>query len=218
MEKTPDPVLEKGNSLARPISPPASWLRCQSELALDDMLIGSSLLAMPSAEEIHFALILRDLSEGTRRLAIELPNTWLHCVYIDPVHCGTVHDFGKRLAATLAESGLTGPGLASWQIDAIRNLRGSYTFRARHDPRVSIFSSEALEGWTLICEEESLFALSCSPRQIYLKPIPDSWHPALLHVRSQLAEVALWPFDEQAVSQFRALVEPAQLRPLGVIA
>jgi hypothetical protein len=122
--------------------------------------------------------------------------TRLHTLYIAPVTCGTVHAFGERLGQTLISQTIQGPPLSEAEEGAIRHLRGSYAFRAEHDPRVSLHMSEDLHGWTIICEEEPLFALSSGPRHIYIKPLPESYHEALLYVRPQLREVFFWPVCE----------------------
>ncbi|NCF88753.1 MAG: hypothetical protein GWQ08_25075 [Verrucomicrobiaceae bacterium] len=146
-------------------------------------------------DKICLVLILDDLAEGVRRLAQEVLAGSVHTVYIDPIHCGSVHEFGKRLAERLEGHGKTMPSLSEAQAEEIRHLRGSYAFRAETDPRVSIHISKDLSGWTIICEEDVLFALSSANRQIYVKPLPGNWNDALFMVEQQLQSIAYWPVE-----------------------
>ena len=149
---------------------------------------------MPAHDDkISLALILDDLEEGVRRLAREVLDGAVHTVYIGPVRCGTVHAVGKQLAEVLRNGPSESPALTMGQRDELRHLRGSYAFRAETDPRVSIHESEELGGWTVICEEDALFAIACTPSQLYLKPVPSHWSEALFLVEPQLAGAAIWP-------------------------
>ncbi len=169
---------------------------------------------MPAS--IFLSIVLSDPDEGIRRLTTTLATRTLHSLYIDPVHCGTVHTFGERLATSLAQSLTPNQGLqpTAEEESALRHLRGSYAFRARADPRVSLHASESLEGWTIICEEDSLFALSSGPRHVYVKPIPESWDEALLYVRPQVEEAVIWPHSEETVGPLETALGISRLRSL----
>lgn len=163
-------------------------------------------------------VVLDDARESIRRVAASLLSGKLHSLYIDPARCGTVHAYGKQLGQTLAESmtkGENDSALTLQEETELRHLRGSYAFRAAHDPRVSLHMSEALSGWTIICEEEPLFARSCAPRQLFVKPVPESWEDALLYVRPQLHELLLWPPHEKTARKMESLVALVDVRPLG---
>ena len=144
-------------------------------------------------DNLAVALVLDDVEDGVRRLASTMWREMVHTVYIDPVRCGTVHSVGQLLAEQLRHQGPTPGALSEAQRDELRHLRGSYVFRADTDPRVSIHASDDLDGWTVICEEEVLFAIASAPRQIYVKPMPSHWDEALFLVQHQLEGVALWP-------------------------
>ena len=151
-----------------------------------------------------FVLFLDDLEEGIRRLVTEMTAGRLDTIYIDPVRCGTVHAFGARLSDALRSENLAGSALTDAEVDSVRHLRGSYTFRAETDPRVSMYPSEDLDGWTVICEEEVLFAEASAARQVYVKPMPTHWDDALFMVRSQLTAFTIWPAGRSvaALSEF----------------
>jgi hypothetical protein len=166
---------------------------------------------MPAQEDkICLMLILDDVKEGMRRVASALWRDSVHTVYIDPVRCGTVHSVGQLLAEQLRHQGAIPEALSEAQRDELRHLRGSYAFRAETDPRVSMHASDDLDGWTVICEEDVLFAIASAPRQIYVKPMPSHWNEALFLVQHQLDGAALWPEGAEA----RGLPE-MRISPLG---
>ena len=149
-------------------------------------------------EKLSVTLILDDVEEGLRRLAKTMWQEAIHTVYIDPVRCGTVHVVGQQLAEQLRKLTSKPKELSEAQRDELRHLRGSYAFRAETDPRVSMHVSEDLDGYTVICEEDVLFAIACAPRQIYVKPMPSHWNDALFLVRLQLESKVLWPESADA--------------------
>ena len=164
--------------------------------------------------ELCFGIVLDDVEEAIRRVAKAMETTQLHTLYIDPVPCGTVHHFGERLGQALASHSLDAALLTDEELGAIRHLRGSYAFRAENDPRVSIQMSEDLHGWTVICEEEPLFALGSGPRHLYIKPVPESYDEALLYVRPQLRRALVWPLCESSAIKLRSLPDDLEVRSL----
>ena len=144
-------------------------------------------------EKLSVTLILDDVEEGLCRLAKTMLLEAIYTVYIDPVRCGTVHVVGQQLAEQLRHVTSKPKELSEAQRNELRHLRGSYAFRAETDPRVSMHVSEDLDGWTVICEEDVLFAIACAPRQIYVKPMPLHWNEALFLVQHQLESTVLWP-------------------------
>ena len=166
--------------------------------------------------DTQLTVVLEDPEESVQRVVETLRTSTMHSLYIDPTRCGTVHDYGARLAQRLDEETSTGVSpLTASEETALRHLRGSYHFRATTDPRVSIQMSPSLEGWTIICEEDALFALSCAPRQLYIKPIPDTWAEALLYVGSELESAAAWPPHDDRLRELATQLHLSQIQILG---
>src|SRR6185503_15743268 len=73
---------------------------------------------------------------------------------------------------------------------AIARVRNAYEFRAASDPRVAIWTSTGSDAWTVIYEDEPMFATSPLNRVVFVKPLRDL-ETSVAHVRPYLHNVGL---------------------------
>jgi hypothetical protein len=107
------------------------------------------------------------------------------------------------------------PRVNAAEKSATLELRGSYGFRASNDPRVSLHASDALPGWTVICEEEPLLALRCAPCQVYVKPLPSTWGAAFLFGPGEVTKLLAWPASEASIRHLHSATGIEQVHPLN---
>ena len=83
--------------------------------------------------------------------------------------------FAEMLADELAKREESEPrGAISTEAAAgIASRRAIYEVRAAHSPETMIWKSKDSTAWTVVCEAEARFGLSCLNRFIYVKPVLD---------------------------------------------
>lgn len=76
---------------------------------------------------------------------------------------------------------------------AIASRRAIYEVRAAHSPETQLWQSQGSTAWTVVCESDARFAVSCLHRFVYVKKVADLTEA--LHgadaVRNQVSTVAL---------------------------
>ncbi len=98
----------------------------------------------------------------------------------------------------------------------ITALRDSYKFRQSNDPGVKLWASSNSTDWTVIYEEDPLFAVSPLNRVVFVKPLPEIKQipQQLFLVKSHLSSIAIHPFSQKHVGHVRHL-GASRICPLG---
>jgi hypothetical protein len=130
-----------------------------------------------------------------------------HVVYVE----GDARAFAERLAAAMDAFNRQIPRgkLSLEESAAIARVRSAYEFRAASDPRVGIWSSHGSDAWTVIYEDEPMFATSPLNRLVFVKPLRELERP-VAHVQPHLHNVGL------ACPDARRTEWESRLRKLGV--
>lgn len=102
---------------------------------------------------------------------------------------------------------------------AIASRRGIYEVRAAHSPETQLWHSKHSTAWTVVCEADARFAVSCLYRFIYVKAVADL-KSALQHadaVRGKVSTVGLAALEEEMPAITAALARWGVTRvcPLG---
>ncbi len=101
----------------------------------------------------------------------------------------------------------------------IASRRGIYEVRAAHSPETQLWHSKHSTAWTVVCEADARFAVSCLYRFIYVKTVADL-KSALQNadaVRGKVSTVGLAALEEEAPAITEALARWGVTRvcPLG---
>ncbi len=98
----------------------------------------------------------------------------------------------------------------------ITSLRDSYDFRQANDPRVKLWISKESTDWTVIYEEDPLFAVSPLNRVIFVKPLPetDQVSKQLFLVKTHISALSIHPFLIDYFDQVQDL-GASRICPLG---
>ena len=96
-----------------------------------------------------------------------------HVIYVQSGGQSSPEGFARLLAEELARRELVEPrGTAHPEIAAhIASRRAIYELRAAHSASTHVWKSAESTAWTVVCEAEARFQLSCLHRFIYVKPV-----------------------------------------------
>jgi hypothetical protein len=111
-----------------------------------------------------------------------------HVIYVtrDP------RAFAGRLAVEMEKFNARIPRgkLSREESVAIARVRDACEFRAANDPRVGVWGSKDGDAWTVIYEDEPMFATSPLNRVVFVKPLRDLEN-AVAHVQRHIHNVGL---------------------------
>ena len=101
----------------------------------------------------------------------------------------------------------------------IASRRGIYEVRAAHSPETQLWHSKHSTAWTVVCEADARFAVSCLYRFIYVKAVADL-KTALQSadaVRGKVSTVGLAASEEEAqdIAETLARWGVTRVCPLG---
>ena len=98
-----------------------------------------------------------------------------HVIYVQSGGHSSPEEFARQLAEELARRESIEPrGAAREEIAAhIASRRAIYELRAAHSTETQVWKSNDSTAWTVVCETEARFQLSCLYRFIYVKPVAD---------------------------------------------
>jgi hypothetical protein len=118
-----------------------------------------------------------------------------HVIYVQSGGHSSPEEFSRLLAEELAKRESIEPrGAAHTEIAAhIASRRSIYELRAAHSASTHVWKSNDSTAWTVVCEADARFQLSCCHRFIYVKPvasIEDVIHNAD-SVRAQVSTVGI---------------------------
>ncbi len=132
-----------------------------------------------------------------------------HGLYVQTGDKSSALDFADQLAVELAQFNQHTPRrkLSTEENAQITSLRDSYNFRQSNDPSVKLWSSPNSTDWTVIYEEDPLFAVSPLNRVVFVKPLPDLelLPKSLFLVHSHLSSIAIHPFNQKHLTGLRKL-------------
>lgn len=85
----------------------------------------------------------------------------------------------------------------------ITSLRDSYDFRQVNDASVKLWTSNKSTDWTVIYEEDPMFAVSPLNRVIFVKPLPkiEALPKQLFLVKPHLSTLSIHPFQQDYIDQ-----------------
>ena len=111
-----------------------------------------------------------------------------HVVYVE----NTPKPFAEKLALAMEDFNRRIPRgtLSIEESAAIARVRNAYEFRAASDPQVAVWNSKGSDAWTVIYEEEPLFATGPLNRVVFVKPLGDL-ELSVARVRPYLHNVGL---------------------------
>ncbi|NOX99533.1 MAG: hypothetical protein GXP30_07375 [Verrucomicrobia bacterium] len=141
-----------------------------------------------------------------------------HDLYVQTDNKSDALEFADQLAVELERFNQHTPRrkLSAEENAQITALRDSYDFRQSNDPRVKLWSSPNSTDWTVIYEDDPLFAVSPLNRVAFVKPLPDLdlLPKSLFLVHSHLSSIAIHPFNQK---QLQGLLKLGANRicPLG---
>lgn len=135
-----------------------------------------------------------------------------HDIYV----AGDARDYAVRLAGEMARFELRSPRrtLSPAEAANIVEIRADYRFRRANDERVEIWESPASTAWTVIYEDNPLFASSCLNRVAFVKPLPEDIRGALGPALRWVAAVGIWPATPEN-AQRAAVLQPSRICALG---
>lgn len=123
-----------------------------------------------------------------------------HNIYVQTNDPAAAAAFAKQLAGEMDRFNQHTPRriLSPGENAQITNLRGSYDFRQATDPSVKLWTSSNSTDWTVVYEEDPLFATSPLNRVVFVKPLadPSQLPNALLPVRPYLSSIGIHPFND----------------------
>ena len=98
-----------------------------------------------------------------------------HVIYVQSGGTLSVEEFASHLAVELTQREQTEPrGHVSAETSAgIVARRAIYELRAAHSDETQLWKSQHSTAWTVVCEADNRFQLSCGHRFIYIKPARD---------------------------------------------
>jgi hypothetical protein len=164
--------------------------------------------------KLGFAIIARDAASDVAMKFAE------DCSLYDQQGCLSPHvvyaeddarAFAERLAVAMEDFHRAVPRgtLSLEESAAIARVRSAYEFRAASDSRVALWTSPGSDAWTVIYEDEPMFATSPLNRVVFVKPLRDL-EQSVAHVQPYLHNVGL------ACPEARQAGWKERLRPLGV--
>lgn len=111
-----------------------------------------------------------------------------HVVYVG----GNPRTFAERLAVAMEEFNRRIPRgkLSMEESAAIARVRDAYEFRSASDSRVGLWVSRNSDAWTVIYEDEPMFATSPLNRVVFVKPLSDL-EASVAHAQSYIHNVGL---------------------------
>lgn len=148
--------------------------------------------------KLGFAVVTKDSPDDLAALAVRAAEDCSlydqqgclspHVVYVE----GDARAFAEALAAAMEEfhAGIPRGTVTMEESAAIARVRDAYEFRAANDPRVAAWSSKDSDAWTVIYEDETMFATSPLNRTVFVKPLRDL-ETAVAHVQPYLHNVGL---------------------------
>jgi len=149
--------------------------------------------------KIGFAVVVRDAPGDIAAAAAEDVSLYdqqgclsPHLIYVEEDEPRTARAFAGRLADAMEQFARRVPRgkLSLEESAAVARVRDAYEFRAANDPRVGIWTSRDSDAWTVIYEDEPMFATSPLNRVVFVKPLRDL-EASVAHVRSYLHNVGL---------------------------
>ena len=98
-----------------------------------------------------------------------------HVIYVQSGGTFSPEEFANHLATELTQREQAEPrGRISTEIAAgISARRAIYELRAAHSDETKLLKSHDSTAWTIVCEADNRFQLSCLHRFIYIKPVRD---------------------------------------------
>ncbi len=98
-----------------------------------------------------------------------------HVFYVQSGGAVSPDQFAEQLAAELVRREISQPrGIISAEVAAtIASRRAIYTMRAAHAPDTRVWQSAESTAWTVVCEADPQFPISCLHRFIYVRPVAD---------------------------------------------
>ena len=137
-----------------------------------------------------------------------------HVIYVQTGGTISPVQFTEHLAEELAQREKSFPRgkLATETAATIASLRAIYEMRAAQVPDTHLWQSQNTTAWTVVCEADPTFAVSCVHRFIYVKPVRDLGEVlrSADAVRGQVSTVGV------AVPEHQAGEVAAQLARWGV--
>lgn len=137
-----------------------------------------------------------------------------HVFYVQTGGAISPVQFAEHLAEELAQREKSFPRgkLATETAATIASLRAIYEMRAAQVPDTHLWQSQNTTAWTVVCEADPTFAVSCVHRFIYVKPVRDLGEVlrSADAVRGQVSTVGV------AVPEHQAGEVAAQLARWGV--
>ena len=144
-----------------------------------------------------------------------------HVIYVQRGGEFAPEHFAQLLAEELERRESVEPrGKVSTEVAAgIASRRGIYEVRAAHSPDTQLWHSKHSTAWTVVCEADARFAVSCLYRFIYVKAVADLQN-ALQNadaVRGKVSTVGLAASEEetQAITTTLARWGVSRVCPLG---
>ena len=136
-----------------------------------------------------------------------------HVIYVQSGGHSSPEEFARQLAEEFARRESIEPrGNAHPEIAAhISSRRAIYELRAAHSPGTHVWKSNDSTAWTVVCEADARFQLSCLHRFIYVKSVADisEMMRSADSVRAQVSSVSI------AVPEHRAGEIATQLARWG---
>lgn len=137
-----------------------------------------------------------------------------HVFYVQSGGAVSPIQFAERLAEELAGREKTEPRgkLPAAAAATIAARRAVYEMRAAHTTDTRLWQSPGSTAWTVVCEADARFPISCLHRFIYVKPVRDLKEvmQSADEVRGQVSTVGM------AVAEHRIAEQAAQLARWGV--
>ena len=98
-----------------------------------------------------------------------------HVFYVQSGGGFSAGQFAEQLAVELSRREAAEPRaeLSAETAAVIASRRAIYEVRAAHSPDTHLWQSKGSTAWTVVCEADSRFQLSCLHRFIYVKPVRD---------------------------------------------
>ena len=115
--------------------------------------------------------------------------------------------YAELLAAEMEKFNAVEPRgvISSGEAAAIHAVRADYEFRVASAPGIRVWKSATSSAWTVICDRNSAFTISCLNRVIFVKPWPEDPAPALFKVKPHLSTIAIWPASAENANRVRGL-------------
>ena len=141
-----------------------------------------------------------------------------HVIFVEERGPCSPPEFAERLATAMDEFNCRFPRgkLSLEESAALARVRSAYEFRAAGDRGVGCWGSEGTDAWTVICEDDPMFATSPLNRVVFVKPLRDL-EQSIAHLRQFVHNVGLacsYAAREEWEARLRRL-GAARVCPLG---